>query len=661
MAVVVPNGTEPLRRGTNFSIPVCHTKELTYNRATPSIVVQRRSNNPRPIAIEAIELCQEVRFQVANSDTEISQPAQPEIDASRELRYGSDVVTAMLKALRVEYAALNPGASFRHLHDSLANWGGNQNPEIIECPHEEIAVAVAHGYSISSGRPMAAIVHDVVGLQHASIAIYHAFQDRAPVLVLGGTGPMDSVRRRPKHDWGHTALVQGNLVRDYTKWDDQPASAGAVPNSLIRGHRVATSAPAGPVYICFDVTVQQEPLDAGFVLPDPASYPPPTRLAPDDAALDELARRLVTARHPVIVTEYAGRSAGAVDALVELAHLVGAPVIGRPGRFNIPSNHPLHLAAGGRDLISDADVILAIEVPTLFGFFNTGARKGRAPRPRPTAWLSHITLGDLGIRAWAQGYQEIAPVDQEIRAEAGLALPRLVELCRSRLTQDTDRAAAGRRAEIEQQSRSIRAERLRTAEAAAGDRPIAIAHLGLQIKRALDGQPFVIAKAMLRDWLWQLMDIERRDQWIGINFGGGLGNSLGYSLGVALDRRHDDVVCVDVQGDGDLMYTPNALWTAAHHKLPLLIVINNNRSYYNSENHAIETAHDRGEPAERAGIGTRIDGPVIDYAGLARSFGVEAAGPVEDPAMLLPALRKAVDVVRRERRPYLVDVVTMHD
>jgi len=598
---------------------------------------------------------------VASTDSDISRLDSPPVTGTREIRYGSDVITAMLAAFKVEYAALNPGASFRHLHDSLVNFGGNRLPQIIECPHEEIAVALAHGYASSSGRPMAAIVHDVVGLQHASIAVYHAFQDRAPVIVLGGTGPMDSVRRRPKHDWGHTALVQGNLVRDYTKWDDQPASAGAVPNSFIRGYRIATSAPAGPVYICYDVTVQQELVDEDFSLPNLDWHPEPSRLAADAAALDELARRLVAANHPVIVTEYAGRSPGAAEAIAELAELIGAPVVGRPGRFNIASNHPLHLAAGGRDVTTEADVILAVEVPTLFAFFNTGARKGLAKRARPEAWVSHITVGDLGIRAWTQGYQELAQVDQEIRAEAGVALPRLVELCRSHLTPTAGRSAADRRAEIEKQSRAIRAERLGTAEAAADDVPISIAHLGLQIARALEGQPFVIAKPMLRDWLWQLMDIERPDQWIGINFGGGLGNSLGYSLGVALDRRDDDVVCVDVQGDGDLMYTPNALWTAAHHKIPLLVVINNNRSYYNSENHAIETAHDRGEPVERAGVGTQIDGPPVDYAALARSFGVEAAGPVEDPADLLPILRRAVEVVRRERRPYLVDVVTMHD
>jgi acetolactate synthase I/II/III large subunit len=300
---------------------------------------------------------------------------QPTASADLTPQFGSDIVVGMLKSLDIRYAAINPGASFRHIHDSIIHWGGNTAPEIIECTHEEIAVAMAHGYAVSSGRPMAAIVHDIVGLQHATIAIYHAFQDRAPILVLGGTGPMDSTRRRPKNDWGHTALVQGNLVRDYTKWDDQPASAGAIPKSLVRGYHVATSAPPGPVYICYDVTVQEEPVDGSFPLPDLRQYPATSRLQADDSVLEDLADRLVGASNPVLIAEYAGRYPGAAAALLRLAEVLGAPVIGRPGRFNIPSNHPLHVAKGGKDLTESADVILAIEVADLFGFFFTGTRR----------------------------------------------------------------------------------------------------------------------------------------------------------------------------------------------------------------------------------------------------------------------------------------------
>ena len=125
--------------------------------------------------------------------------------------WGSDVVVDLLKAFEIEYIAINPGATFRGLHDSLVNYGGNHAPEIILCNHEEIAVALAHGYARAKGRPMAAAVHNVVGLQHASMAIYNAWADRLPVIVMGGTGPMDSANRRPWIDWVHTANVQGKL------------------------------------------------------------------------------------------------------------------------------------------------------------------------------------------------------------------------------------------------------------------------------------------------------------------------------------------------------------------------------------------------------------------------------------------------------------------
>ena len=593
----------------------------------------------------------------AVAEPEKAPTTQAAPGVGRAAEYGSDVIVDVLRRLGIRYAALNPGASFRHLHDSIVNWGGNHDPEVIECLHEEIAVAIAHGYAVSSGKPMAAIVHDVVGLQHASIAVYHAWLDKVPILVLGGTGPMDTVRRRPKNDWGHTALVQGNIVRDYTKWDDQPASPGAVPKSLIRAYNVATSAPAGPVYVCYDVTVQEQTLDGPVTIPDLREHPKPTRLQAADEALDEVADRLVRAKSPVIIAEYAGRDPAASVALTRLAELLGAPVIGRPGRFNIASTHPLHLVKGGKDLAEAADVILAVDVPNLYGFFFTGSDRGPAHGPKPSAWLAHITLGDLGIGGWSHGYQELAPVDLEIRAESGLALPSLLARCEA-LLKDRAPASGPRVDAIKTRSRELRASLLREAEAAANSRPIALSHLALQLRRALEPHPWMITKGMLKDLVWQLLDVERPDQWIGINFGGGLGNGLGYSLGVALHRKDDDVICVDVQGDGDLLYTPNTLWTAAKYRIPLLIVINNNRSYFNSENHARNVARGRGRPLAETGVGTQIDGPATDLAALARSFGVEAAGPIEDPALLGPTLTRAAEVVRRERRPFLVDVRT---
>jgi thiamine pyrophosphate-dependent acetolactate synthase large subunit-like protein len=571
--------------------------------------------------------------------------------------YGSDVVVGMLQAFGVEHAILNPGASFRGIHDSLVNWGGNRRPRVVEATHEAIAVAMAHGYAAATGRPGVAFVHDVVGLQNATIAIYEAWLDRAPVLVIGGTGPMDSVDRRPSVDWIHTALVQGNLVRDFTKWDDQPSSAAAIPNSFIRAHHVATSEPAGPVYLCYDAGLQERRLEAAVPIPDLALYPRPTRIQADDAAIEGLAGRLLGAERPVLIAEYAGRYPGASEALVELADLLGAPVLGRPGRFNVPSNHPLHVVEGWKDLVAAADVILAIEVEDLFGWFFTGDHRRPQPGPKPAAWLAHVTLGDVLIGSWAQDYQELAPLDAEIRGGAGVVLARLVALVRERITADGRSAAAARRSIIEPRARQVRTERLAEAEDLAAAVPIAPAHLALQLRRALDGYDWTIAKAPLDGWFWRILEVERAAQWVGITAGTTIGTGSAFGLGVALSHLDDATITVDVVGDGDFLYVPSTLWTAAHDRLPILTIVNNNRSYGNSENHGAYLARQRGRPVETSWVGTRLDEPATDFAALARSFGIHAEGPIENPADLLPALQRAAAIVGRDRRPALVDVV----
>src|SRR5512139_382711 len=196
----------------------------------------------------------------------------------RKPKYGSDLIVDLMRALDIEYAAFNPGATFRGIHDSIVNYGGNTKPEVIFCCHEEYSVAMAHGYAKATGKPMAAITHDVVGLQHATMAIFNAWCDRVPIIVMGGTGPMDAARRRPRIDWQHTALVQGNIVRDYVKWDDQPFSIRGVPDSLIRGYRIAMTEPKAPVYICYDADLQEDELKESIEIPDITRFAPPTPL-----------------------------------------------------------------------------------------------------------------------------------------------------------------------------------------------------------------------------------------------------------------------------------------------------------------------------------------------------------------------------------------------
>src|SRR5262245_26563774 len=293
-------------------------------------------------------------------------------------RYGSDLVVDLLRALGIEHVALNPGATFRGLHDSLVNYGGN-TPEHILTTHEEIAVALAHGYAKAKGRPMAAVVHDIVGLQHASMAIFNAFCDHAPVLVLGGGGPMDATRRRPWIDWIHTALVQGNQVRDYVKLDDQPASVSAIPEAILRAWRVARTAPAGPVYVCLDAALQEQALDAPIAIPDPARFEPSAVPHADPRALDDAARLLAEARFPVIVTESLGAAGSA--ALCRLAERLAAPMIDlaaeSQGRPSVPSRHPLDMTGARDEVIREADVVLALEVSSFLAALGETDRSTR--------------------------------------------------------------------------------------------------------------------------------------------------------------------------------------------------------------------------------------------------------------------------------------------
>lgn len=206
--------------------------------------------------------------------------------------WGSDLIAEMLRALDVEYVALNPGSSFRGLHDSLVNHLGNENPQMLLCLHEEHTVAIAHGWAKVTGRPMAAIVHANVGLMHATMSIYNAWCDRVPVMVFGATGPVDATERRPWIDWIHTSRDQAAIVRPYVKWDDQPASLSASLEAMIRGALIAKTAPMAPVYICFDVVVQEEAVTAPIKTPDPRRFKLPMSqgLLPD--ALAELHTRL---------------------------------------------------------------------------------------------------------------------------------------------------------------------------------------------------------------------------------------------------------------------------------------------------------------------------------------------------------------------------------
>jgi acetolactate synthase I/II/III large subunit len=577
------------------------------------------------------------------------------------MRYGSDLVVDLLRAVGIEHVALNPGATFRGLHDSLVNYG-DRRPEHLLTTHEEIAVALAHGYAKARARPMAAVVHDIVGLQHASMAIFNAFCDRAPVLVLGGGGPMDATRRRPWIDWIHTALVQGNQVRDYVKLDDQPASVSAIPEAILRAWRVARTEPQGPVYVCLDAALQEQPLDRPIPVPDPARFEPPTPPHADPRALDSAAQMLVDARAPVIVVESLGRRPEASATLCRLAERLAAPMIDlageSQGRPSVPGRHPLDMTDARDEVMREADVVLALDVSSFLAALGETDRSTREVRLlNEGARVIAISLEDYAFRSWAHTFQSLAPVDLPIAADAALTLPSLLQAVEDRLTHDrraTERDA--RTARIAKRHAALEAEWQAAVTLERASKPLAPAVLAAEIWNVIKDEDWIVANGTGKGWPRRLWDW-RPERSYGGSGGAGLGYGLPAALGVTLAHRGSNKVCVNLQADGDLLYVVSGLYTAAHHRLPLLTVTFNNRTYGNDEAHQDAVAKARGRPVENKVIGIRIDDPAPDFARIAQGFGIHAEGPIDTAEGVAPALRRALRVVK-DGQPAVVDVLT---
>jgi thiamine pyrophosphate-dependent acetolactate synthase large subunit-like protein len=578
----------------------------------------------------------------------------------KQPEYGSDVVVDLMKAFDIEYAAFNPGATFRGIHDSIVNYGGNYKPEVIFCCHEEISVALAHGYAKAKGKPMIAIVHNMVGLQHASMAIFNAWIDRVPILVLGGTGPMNTKRRRPRIDWIHTALVQGNQVRDYVKWDDQPYTLADVPDSFIRGYRIATTEPMAPVYINYDADIQEDSIANPIEIPDVSRYAPPAPMQANPEALRRAAQLLINAQSPLIIADTLGRNPKTVPALIELAELLAIPVVDKGARFNFPSTHPLDVTDGARELLQRADVILALDVADLYGSLTTVSKQTRACEyvTSPAVKIINISLNDMLVRAWAGEYQALQAADIPMSADTSVAVPELTRLCRELLAGDSKKAAIERRQkELGEKHKQRRAKWLTDAQAKASLQDISTALLAYDLGEVIKKEDWVLVNGTSNGWARRLWDLTKPNQYLGASGGAGVGYGASAAIGAALALKGTGKLAVDIQSDGDLLMTSSSLWTAAKHRIPLLMVLHNNQSFYNSEEHGIEVAKYRSRPVENAGIGTHVDDPEVDYAKMAQSFGVHAEGPIRRTADLRPALERALRFVKEKKLPALVDVV----
>jgi acetolactate synthase-1/2/3 large subunit len=586
----------------------------------------------------------------------------PHADAITIERPGGDFMVDVLKALGFEYIASNPGSSFRGIHESIINYGSNVSPEFLTCCHEESSVAMAHGYAKVEGRPMAVLLHGTVGLQHAAMAIYNAYCDRAPVYILAGNS-LDATMRRPGVEWAHSVQDAAAMVRDYIKWDDNPVSLPHFAESAVRAYKIAMTPPMMPVLLVIDGEMQEHAIAPA--VSERLRIPRLTIASPpqgDSGAVAEAARLLVAAESPVIVADRLARTAAGMTALVQLAETLGAPVVDQGGRMNFPSRHPLNLTQAGRQPITSADVILGLELTDFWGTVGTVrdalVRSSRV-LVKPGTRLISITTGDLYMKGNYQDQQRYPEVDLAMAADAEATLPALLDSCRRLITPERKAAIDARAARVAALHRNL-LDRMRADAAYAWDAsPVSTARLAAEIWSAIRSHDWslVAESGQMSEWPSRLWTFDRHYQQLGGSGGAGVGYGAPAAVGAALANRKHGRLSVCIQGDGDFLVAPGVWWTAAHHRIPLLAVMHNNRAYHQEVMHIQRMAsrHDRG--ITRAHIGTTIDNPNVDYAKIAQGMGVYAEGPIERPADLAPALKRAVDVVKRGE-PALLDVVT---
>ena len=583
--------------------------------------------------------------------------ADAKAEASGRLipRPGSDFMVDVIKSLNLEYVAANPGSSFRSLHESLVNYGGNKSPELITCLHEESSVAIAHGYAKASGKPMAVMAHGSVGFQHAAMAVYNAWCDRVPVIMFGGNG-IDADKRRPGTEWSHSVQDPALMLRDYLKWDDAPGSLQHFAESTVRAYRVATTGQMGPVVIMADIDLQEDAIHG-----KPPSIPklrPALPLQGDTGALQEAAKLLLNAKNPVILADRAARNQEGVKALVKLAESLQAPVVDLGARMNFPSMHHLCLSDQKRALVREADVILMLEVYDPWGQVNGLSDPFKTVRPEAKPDVKIITIGmnDVSIRSNYQDFQRFLSVEMAIPGEAQASMPILTDYILKNATAAQKTSFEARREPMkkrwDQQLKSAKEGAALGWDAS----PISTARLAMETYEVIKNEPWCLAVSDRISWARKLWPTTDYHQMLGGSGGQGVGYGLPASVGAALANKALGRITVNFQPDGDLLYAPGALWTAAHHKIPLLMVMHNNGGYYQEVMHLQRMASLHNRRTDQAWIGNSLRNPDIDYAKIAQGHGVWAEGPIKDPAQLKGALQRALAEVKKGR-PALLDVV----
>jgi acetolactate synthase I/II/III large subunit len=554
--------------------------------------------------------------------------------------FGSDAIADLLRALEFDYIALTPGASFRGLHDSLVNYLGNKKPKILLCVHEEHAVALAHGYARVTGRPMAVALHANVGLMHATMAIFNAWCDRIPIFMLGAVGPMDAAKRRPWVDWIHTSRDLGALIRGYTKWDDQPGSVAAALEAMVRAYRIATTAPCGPVFVNLDATIQEE---ASQNVPQPSldRFPAAVSGDPPTDAVASVAAMLAKARRPLLMIGRVSSDMGDFQRRVQLAERLDARVLTdlKTGA-TFPTQHRLHPYAPGLYVSGDAGVLIreADLIVSLDWIDLAGSLRQACGGELPMAKIVQCSVDQYSHNGWNMDYQSLPATDVSILSPPDRLVSCLLAVVAERSPRPVATAAS---VSVPAASAGAATAQVSPAE------HISIDELARTTVDALEvHRPSYIRLPL--GWPGEYCRFEHPLDYIGFDGGGGIGSGPGMAVGaaLALQDQGGGRLPVAILGDGDYLMGLTALWTGVHNRVPLLVIVSNNQSFFNDELHQERVARTRGRPIENRWIGLRMDGPRMNLATLADGQGAVGLGPVRTVADLKQAIATGVARVR---------------
>lgn len=599
-----------------------------------------------------------MKSESANTTTETkNRRSKPPIDrpqnlGKQEMKWGSDVVAQVTRRLNLKYIALVPGASYRGFHDSIVNYLGNENPQMVICLHEEHAVSIADGYGKVTEEPMAVALHANVGLMHASMPIFNAWCDRTPMVIFGATGPMDAHRRRPWIDWIHTSKDQASIIRDYTKWDDQPASPQAAVESVLRANQIARSVPYGPVYICLDAGLQEAPLAEGVAIPDAARFaPPPPPAAPRESVRKVLAA-IDKAKFPLILMGRVSRKQADWDRRVRFAETIGAAVLtssNDPSSF--PTMHPLHFAApclrpskAATALIEKADLILSLDWLDLAGVFrlSLGTAQTQAPADKT---IIHCSVDSIRTNGWSMDHQALAAVDIPVFADPDQFVAQMLDEMDAKKTP---------KAQTRPEMKRLTHWKDGTAKASPNrGQPMTLWDMAMTVREFAKDQLVTFARLPI-GWPGEAYEFDGPLSFMGNDGGGAVGTGPGHTIGAALALKDTGRLTIGVLGDGDYLMGVNALWTASRMEIPMMIVVADNRSYYNDEMHQERVAQMRNRPPENRWIGQRIDDPRVDLVAMARAQGFDSEEPVSTTEALAKALKRGAEIVAKGGR-YFID------